>query len=100
MTALEELYRINLGKNISPEEAAREAIRQYDGAESTKKRENIKLRVAENVRTILEEGGFAMPNVDIERMDLGALRDRRNRPISDSMRKKLQTELDTLRAAP
>jgi hypothetical protein len=100
MTALEELYRINLGKNISPEEAAREAIRQYDGAESTKKRENIKLRVAENVRTILEDGGFAMPNVDIERMDLGALRDRRNRPISDSMRKKLQTELDTLRAAP
>lgn len=100
MLALDELYRINLGKNIAPEEAAREAIRQYDGAESTKKREAVRQRVTESVRTMLEDGGFAMPNVDIETMDLGALRDRRGRPISDAMRKRLQAELDTLRAAP
>lgn len=98
--ALEELYRINLGKNIPPEEAARDAIRQYDGAESTKKREAVRQRVTENVRTMLEDGGFAMPNVDIETMNLGALTDRRGRPISDSLRKKLQAELDTLRAVP
>lgn len=100
MLALDELYRINLGKNIPPEEAAREAIRQYDGAESTKKREAVKQRVSESVRTILEDGGFAMPNVDIENMDIGALRDGRGRPISDAMRKRLQTELERLRAAP
>ena len=98
--ALDELFRINLGKNMQPEEAAREAISQYNNSESTKKREAIKSRVSDNVRQLLESQGFAMPQVDIENMDLGSLRDGRGRPLSDSLRARIQAELAPLRAAP
>jgi len=98
--ALDELFRINLGKNMQPEEAAREAISQYNNSESTKKREAIKSRVSDNVRQLLESQGFTMPQVDIENMDLGSLRDGRGRPLSDSLRARIQAELAPLRAAP
>jgi hypothetical protein len=98
--ALDEFFRINLGKDMQPEEAAREAVNQYNNSESTKRRETIKSRVSDNVRILLESENFAMPQVDIEDINLGELRNNRDRPLSDSLRAKIQAELAKLRAAP
>lgn len=83
-----------------PVKAADSAINAYNANENVKAYDARRQKVNDSVSKILESKGYAMPNVAIEEMDIGALKDSRGRPIPDDLRKLLQTELNKLGARP
>lgn len=99
-TALQVEFDKNLRDGMNPADAAAEARKAYNSNENVKAYDARRQKVTDSVSKILESKGYAMPNVPIEEMDIGALKNRSGKPIPDDLRKLLQTELNKLGARP
>jgi len=100
LQSLRDYFADAVQKGALPRDAAESAVRLYNADENVKAYDARRAKVTEAVSKVLEASGFAMPNVAIEELSLGSLRDARNRPLSEALRKQIQTELNKLGARP
>ena len=94
------IFNQEVQSGVLPVKAADSAIKDYNSNENVKAYDARRQKVTDSVSKILESKGYAMPNVPIEEMDIGALKNRSGKPIPDDLRKLLQTELNKLGARP
>lgn len=82
-------FRTSLAEGKTPMQAAQQAIGGYDTSETNRANERRRQEIAKQMREALTSQGFAMPEVSVDKIDLGAIKDRRDRPLPEKLNKEL-----------
>lgn len=88
-TDLDARFRAALAEGKTPSQAAESAIGAYESSETNRTKDRRRQEIAKQIRESLTTGGYAMPEVPIERIDLNSIKDRRDRPLPPKLSKEL-----------
>ena len=82
-------FRTSLAEGKTPMQAAQQAIGGYESSETNRINDRRRADITKQMREALTSQGFAMPEVSVDKIDLGAIKDRRDRPLPPALSKEL-----------
>ena len=89
MIDMKERFNVALRAGEGPLQAARTAIQGYSTDSVARANENRRDAIRKQMSEALTRKGFAMPEVSVDKIDLGAIKDSKNNPLPSALSKEL-----------